>query len=448
MNSSLHDIQADIQRLAKQQNQIQATEVSLLNEQQKQNALQNRQQLQHMLPQHYPVQQPYYNNMQAYMSVGHVPQGMQFSQVPSGVKSQSIDQNQFYLHEQPQTQRRTWDLPTDVGGPAYQHPDIRTNKTPTQGFMLHDPLETKKEIRYQNGEHHGYNTHHPTPVRSLSQQHAEHLQNQSMMYSSEPSTPQRASPQHRNMSVHRQISQLMSDNENKTTSFVNISQLNDGYEQKNSSVIHAPIPTPPVDDMEPQNISFIGNSDDNYVQGISKLNISSGTRTYRIPSPTRPHISRNSFQQVQPKEDISVTELKADSADTTNEKGFYISFDNEQPKKPKPPLRVKRGSPKKEKPVSAPVISSNNNDYNNDNHTDKPEKTARERHKQLVKELEEEKRQMEEAKLERQRIEKLALERERLENAKKENDAATALVIGVEPSHLDPVRIIFRYLII
>lgn len=31
-----------------------------------------------------------------------------------------------------------------------------------------------------------------------------------------------------------------------------------------------------------------------------------------------------------------------------NEKGFYISFDNEQPKRPKPPLRAKRGSPKKD----------------------------------------------------------------------------------------------------
>lgn len=31
-----------------------------------------------------------------------------------------------------------------------------------------------------------------------------------------------------------------------------------------------------------------------------------------------------------------------------NEKGFYISFDNDQPKRPKPPLRTKR-SPKKDK---------------------------------------------------------------------------------------------------
>ncbi|CAG9784120.1 unnamed protein product [Diatraea saccharalis] len=98
----------------------------------------------------------------------------------------------------------------------------------------------------------------------------------------------------------------------------------------------APEPPPP-DDMEPQNISFIGNADDDALrQGINRLNISSGTRTYRIPSPTRPSLGRNSFQQ-------------PDESADNNEKGFYISFDNEQPKRPKPPLRAKRGSPKKEK---------------------------------------------------------------------------------------------------
>ena len=39
--------------------------------------------------------------------------------------------------------------------------------------------------------------------------------------------------------------------------------------------------------------------------------------------------------------------------DDSESKGFYISFDNDsQPKRPKPPLRVKRASPKKE-PLSS-----------------------------------------------------------------------------------------------
>lgn len=100
----------------------------------------------------------------------------------------------------------------------------------------------------------------------------------------------------------------------------------------------SPSPSPP-DDMEPQNISFIGNAEDDALrQGINRLNISSGTRTYRIPSPTRPSLGRNSFQQLEHEEPAD-----------TNEKGFYISFDNDQPKRPKPPLRVKRASPKKER---------------------------------------------------------------------------------------------------
>lgn len=41
--------------------------------------------------------------------------------------------------------------------------------------------------------------------------------------------------------------------------------------------------------------------------------------------------------------------LQKPSEEVNNEqKGFYISFDNSQPKRPKPPLRTKR-SPKKER---------------------------------------------------------------------------------------------------
>lgn len=90
-------------------------------------------------------------------------------------------------------------------------------------------------------------------------------------------------------------------------------------------------PATPTDDMLPQNISFIGNAEEDTLRGIDRLNISSGTRTYRIPSPTR-SLARASLHR-----------------EEENEKGFYISFDNEQPKRPKPPLRAKRGSPRKER---------------------------------------------------------------------------------------------------
>lgn len=103
--------------------------------------------------------------------------------------------------------------------------------------------------------------------------------------------------------------------------------------------VQTPVPAPPPDDMEPQNISFIGSAETDALRhGIDRLHISSGTRTYRIPSPTRPSLGRDSFRQ--PEEERT-------------EKGFYISFDDEQPKRPKPPLRVKRGSPRKERTPSA-----------------------------------------------------------------------------------------------
>lgn len=161
--------------------------------------------------------------------------------------------------------------------------------------------------------------------------------------------------------------------------------------RQSQSVLHTPVPAPSVDDMEPQNISFIGNllfillkkkeekdkkllireskkkvnesfrlfilsgNDDDLSHGIRGLNITSGNRTYRKPSPTRPSISRNSFQQPHQssRESLSspvsssTTEVPNFEANETAEKGFYISFDNDAPKKPKPALGLKRTSPKK-----------------------------------------------------------------------------------------------------
>lgn len=95
-----------------------------------------------------------------------------------------------------------------------------------------------------------------------------------------------------------------------------------------------PAAPPTVDDMEPQSICFIGDAEDD-AQGRTHIQISSGSRTYRIPSPTRTH-AKNPFLQRAPPEEPEP------------EKGFYISFDDEAPpKRPKPPLRGKRSSPKK-----------------------------------------------------------------------------------------------------
>lgn len=105
---------------------------------------------------------------------------------------------------------------------------------------------------------------------------------------------------------------------------------------------------------------FKGNDDD-IAQGIRGLNITSGSRTYRIPSPTRPAISQNSFQpHPSLRETISSRSVTPDITplDSTDagEKGFYISFDNDAPKKPKPTLRVKRMSPKKVNALLSSVL--------------------------------------------------------------------------------------------
>ncbi|KAH8358239.1 hypothetical protein KR084_008859 [Drosophila pseudotakahashii] len=90
-----------------------------------------------------------------------------------------------------------------------------------------------------------------------------------------------------------------------------------------------------------------GSSSEDYDSGemiSNKLNITSGNLTYRIPSPSRPSIQANSFQDPR-----AMAAASGGSGEEPPEKGFYISFDDEQPKRPKPPLRAKR-SPKKEAP--------------------------------------------------------------------------------------------------
>ncbi|XP_023172512.2 patronin isoform X29 [Drosophila hydei] len=88
-----------------------------------------------------------------------------------------------------------------------------------------------------------------------------------------------------------------------------------------------------------------GSSSEDYDSGeliSNKLNITSGNLTYRIPSPSRPSIQANSFQDPRGGGDRN-----GSGEEQRPEKGFYISFDNDQPKRPKPPLRAKK-SPKKE----------------------------------------------------------------------------------------------------
>ncbi|XP_044267981.1 patronin isoform X4 [Tribolium madens] len=402
MNSSLGDIQSDIQRLTSQQNQIQAAQQqSLIVQQQKQIQQLQQQQYQSMQQQQYVYspqiyQQQFAPPLQSSASAPHIPQSLYQQSQP-----------QFFLHDQtppPVPQRRTWaQQPQDL-----HQTELRTwNKMGGGGFVLHDNSKYQSEYRYidspkyQNGNDE-HNLHHSNSF-TLSQQHHQ-------AYGTSHSTPS-ASPQHRN--IHRQISQLMDESKRSPVSLQQI-------DRKSSGVTHAPIPAPSADDMEPQNISFIGNSDDQLTEGLSRLNITSGSRTYRIPSPTRPLITRNSFQPSPPPEkEPPLAEISSLDRDPTSQKGFYIQFDNDQPKRPKPPLRTKRMSPKKERSYVETVEEN--------------EQDTRAEEERAKKEEEDKRRQM----LIEQEREKLKARREASQESKKVA-AASAIIIENDKGNPDP----------
>ncbi|XP_029167791.1 patronin-like isoform X8 [Nylanderia fulva] len=448
MNSSLSEIQADIQRLASQQNQIQQQHLMTQHQKQMQQQLQ---QLQSLSQQH----------MQQSLSQTYGMPPMN----PLTPRLQDTQQSQFYLHDQPQVQRRMWGQPAPAQSlanemaavgyqqsmdsrfspqPAAYQQDMRMYADPTRtwaaphqtqkGFVLHD----NQEARYLNGGDHSLCNNqmsHPGPTYPGS----------SSLFNQTQATT--ASPQHRN-AVHR-ISQLISESpepKRSTAHHVPIS-CESPTEKRQVTALHTPVPAPPADDMKPQNISFIGNDDD-IAQGIRGLNITSGSRTYRIPSPTRPTISQNSFQ---PHPSLRETSRSAtpdvtplDSTDV-GEKGFYISFDNDVPKKPKPTLRVKRMSPKKERSVSSYI------EHEDFMRSESPLISAVERQKQAEaqRELERERlRQVEEREYQRQEMRdrelKREIERERQREKQRDSSAegrhasGVGLVIGNQLTNPDP----------
>ncbi|KAM3958063.1 LOW QUALITY PROTEIN: calmodulin-regulated spectrin-associated protein patronin [Aphomia sociella] len=234
-------------------------------------------------------------------------------------------QYQQPIHEPPQ---RTWKSPSP-------QPPPERNWNP-QGFVLHDRTNQPFQVHYNNDRY-----QNGTENTRETQNHLSYTVINSNPYVSQ-SPPLAASPQRRSKTPQRQGS---------------LPEVSRRPEPVSLQQLQTPVHAPP-DDMEPQNISFIGNAEDDALrQGINRLNITSGTRTYRIPSPTRPSLNRNSFQQNEQEE-----------ASQKNEKGFYISFDNDQPKRPKPPLRAKRGSPKKERSseFDSPGLSPENTWMQND----------------------------------------------------------------------------------
>ncbi|XP_024227358.1 patronin isoform X17 [Bombus impatiens] len=393
MNNSLSEIQADIQRLANQQNQIQQ---------------------QHLMTQHQQQIQQQFQQLQS-LSQQHMQNFGMAPINPLTSKLQDTQQSQFYLHDQPQLQRRMWGQPpptqslaNEMAAVGYQQsmdPRYSTQPTPYQqdmrlyqdtrnwgthppqqkGFVLHD---TPQEPRYLNGGDHSLCNNqmsHPGPTYPSS----------TSIFNQTP--PSSASPQHRN-AVHR-ISQLMSESpepKRPTVHHIPI-KCESPTEKRQITAMHAPVPAPPVDDMKPQNISFIGTPE--------------------------------------------VTPLDPTDA---GEKGFYICFDNDAPKKPKPTLRVKRTSPKKERGVSSYVDSE---DFTM--RPDSPSAIVMDRQKQLEIQRDsdrEKQRQIDERDFQRQEIRDREIQREgerekqreRHEISAESRQSGVGLIIGNQLANPDP----------
>lgn len=116
MNTSLSEIQADIQRLANQQNQIQQQHLMTQHQKQMQ---QQFQQLQSLSQQHMQVSafRRKYISLRVHI-INCFSKLLFLSQTygmppmnPLTPRLQDPQQSQFYLHDQPQVQRRMWGQP-------------------------------------------------------------------------------------------------------------------------------------------------------------------------------------------------------------------------------------------------------------------------------------------------------------------------------------------------
>lgn len=143
---------------------------------------------------------------------------------------------------------------------------------------------------------------------------------------------------------------------------------------------HAPLPTPPPDDMEPQSVSFVQDDTTPLANELGSMSsgsgkksslhqITSGSKTYRITpesgSPPRPSAHRLFTSDAPPEGSLT----SSDENPSYNERGFYIALDSDAPKRPKPPLRTRSPAKRRESGTSSGVgggLSANSRDQRRD----------------------------------------------------------------------------------
>ena len=374
----------------------------------------------YMTPSHHPGNHPYseahyYANGSPYQDVGPPPQQQQHhhqqQQMPDPYGQYHYNQpRQAYPYGQPQPQpgygmahhpppaaspqHQQQHQPNYPMQPAQSYPSAADQRAP---FRLHPSSESESVAASRS----------PAPASATKQQHTE-----SVMEQHRGSVQQTSSSSSRPVAAARTITPQRS---NGLSSSV-------GSPPNSGSVMHTAIPTPSIDDMEPQNVSFIdtsatvdGGADETDLQlprRLRNLNITSGNRTYRIPheaqsSPPRPALTKTFHTSPSPTRGLSspsptsspaghfqhyqrhqqrqgATSSPSDSStdDATldegvktaklkenveADRGFIITFDDDVtgPKRPKPLLGAKRlQSPtKKSSTYSAPseIVQSTNN---------------------------------------------------------------------------------------
>jgi calmodulin-regulated spectrin-associated protein len=394
MNNDLHDIQEDIQKLAEQQNQIQ---VQTMQAQQ----LLQAQQIANILNQQYSSQQNItgmYHPLQ--QQFGSTPQ----LSIQQQQKTPSLHHHQF-INEQGQYVSTPMKVYSRENSRIIE--DQYSSPPPSQYLNHEQQKHIAKYVQDTNHYRDQFEPQQPQFYLHGEQQPPLSQQQQQQQPQTPPQAParrtwsQKPPPEMSSWSIQAQAQQqqqqqqtqpskydtwkISSPQQKQQVSGFVLHSQNNGRDSHNNEAqrlfpIHTATPPKPQtrnlqpndDMMAPQSISFIADDDDvdeadnyhiqpvprhngtssikksfdqidEFETSLGKLNITSGSRTYRIPSPiTRQVVAENSFQSME--------------SQNENEKGFYISFDNDTaPKRPKPPLRTKRSPKKSMEELTSPV---------------------------------------------------------------------------------------------
>ena len=407
MNDSLHDLQSDIHRLAQQHSQIQIMMNQPKTPPSAQRPTQNP-----LDPQPFYISSDSPQQPHPQRRTWGQPQPISFAQQGGGMMN--VDWQQ-----QPPRQRQQWGGPPQEPQPPRPYPPQQQQQpfhmdpygSPIRDQWNMQPQSPYYHDPYNQGYSPQYNNYPMQQQRPSANSFRLHDNNQRPMSSPQtrPSPQQPPQPPVVTSQARRRLSE--SEPPAEPPSYSRQSSRDSVGRDSSPNLpprrLHTSVPAPEETDMEPQNVSFIESSADednkpaNLTERLSRLNITSGSKTYRVlsdgkdssPSPTRsgrPTIS-SAFKQsrkgsggesgpsslrsnsgrldLTEEEQETLTTMKTerlkDDADAS--KGFVISFDDDAPKKPKPELKPRRLSSAKKSSVVSEMSSDGSNSSRKEN---------------------------------------------------------------------------------